>query len=176
MSVKIPAKVAPVPPENKSGMPWTPVEFVGLSALPYVEESATGRGRIAWSFRAEGMVAPGSGSEGRGLMTTPTSAPALPAGSVLLWPPQGAGDFADLAWVIAEALGNGPGVRGLDVSRRGDGLYARVWTTGPEYVAVGGRGVRVGGVRAGPGVRHHLGRGGWREGVGVVGRSRSRSG
>ncbi len=68
-------------------------------------------------------------------MTTPTSAPALPAGSVLLWPPQGAGDFADLAWVIGEALGNGPGVRGLDVSRRRDGLYARVWTTGPEYVA-----------------------------------------
>ena len=50
-------------------------------------------------------------------MTMPASAPALPAGSVLLWPPQGAGDFADLAWVIAEALGNGPGVRGLDVSR-----------------------------------------------------------
>ena len=59
LSVKIAAKVAPVPPENKSGMPWTPVEFVGLSAMPYVEESATGRGRIAWSFRAEGMVAPG---------------------------------------------------------------------------------------------------------------------
>lgn len=69
-------------------------------------------------------------------MSTSTSVPGLPAGSVLLWPPQGAGDFADLAWVVAEALGNGPGVRGLDVSRarNRDGLSAHVWTTGPEYV------------------------------------------
>ena len=59
LSVKIPAKVAPVPPENKTGSPWTPVEFVGLTALPYVEETPMGRGRIAWSYRAEGMVAPG---------------------------------------------------------------------------------------------------------------------
>lgn len=58
LSVKIPAKVAPVPPENRTGTPWTPVEFVELTALPYVEETAAG-GRIAWSFRAEGMVAPG---------------------------------------------------------------------------------------------------------------------
>lgn len=68
-------------------------------------------------------------------MTMPALAPALPTGSVLLWRPQGARDFADLAWVIAEALGNGPGVRGLDVSRGKAGLYARVWTTRPEYVA-----------------------------------------
>ena len=93
-------------------------------------------------------------------MTTPTSAPALPTGSVLLWPPQGAGDFADLAWVIGEALGNGPGVRGLDVSRGRDGLYARVWTTRPEYVAAVGAAFGWEAVRAGPGVRHHLGRGG----------------
>lgn len=68
-------------------------------------------------------------------MITPTSAPALPAGSALLWPPKGAGDFADLAWVVGEALGNGPGVRGLDVFSRRDVLYARVWSSGPEYVA-----------------------------------------
>jgi hypothetical protein len=60
LSVKIPGKVAPVPPENKTGSPWTPVEFVGLTALPYVEDSPSGgRGRIAWSYRADGMVAPG---------------------------------------------------------------------------------------------------------------------
>lgn len=59
VTVKFLAPVQPVPPENKSGFPWTPVEFVGLSALPYIEESATGRGRIAWSYRAESMRAPG---------------------------------------------------------------------------------------------------------------------
>lgn len=60
LSVKIAAKHQPVPPENKTPFPWTPVEFVGLTALPYIEESATGRSRIVWSFRAEGMVAPGA--------------------------------------------------------------------------------------------------------------------
>jgi len=69
-------------------------------------------------------------------MSTPASAPNLPEGSVVLWPPQGAGDFADLAWVIGEALGNGPGVCGLDVhqSRDPEGLFAYVRTTGSEYV------------------------------------------
>jgi hypothetical protein len=59
ITVKFAAKVRPVPPENKTPFPWTPVEFVGLSALPYVDDSGN-RGRIAWSFRAEGMVEPGS--------------------------------------------------------------------------------------------------------------------
>ena len=59
VTVKLLAKVQPVPPENKTPFPWTPVEFTGLSALPYIEETAMGRGRIAWSFRAEGMAAPG---------------------------------------------------------------------------------------------------------------------
>lgn len=71
LSVKFAAKVQPVPPENKSGFPWTPVEFTGLSALPYVDDNGN-RPRLAWSFRAEGMVAPGtvaakvSGSSGSG--------------------------------------------------------------------------------------------------------------
>ena len=60
VTVKIAAKHQPVPPENKTGFPWTPVEFTGMTALPYIEESASGRPRIAWSFRAEGMVMPGS--------------------------------------------------------------------------------------------------------------------
>ena len=59
VTVKIAAPHQPVPPKNDTAFPLTPVEFVGLTALPYVEESANGRARIAWSFRAEGMVAPG---------------------------------------------------------------------------------------------------------------------
>jgi|JI10StandDraft_1071094.scaffolds.fasta_scaffold34243_2 hypothetical protein len=62
VTVKIAAKHQPVPPENKTQFPWTPVAFTGLTALPYIEESAQGRSRIVWSFRAEGMVAPGSAS------------------------------------------------------------------------------------------------------------------
>jgi len=57
--VKFAAKVQPVPPAKKAGMPWTPVEFVGLTALPYVDTNGS-RPRMAWSFRAEGMVEPGS--------------------------------------------------------------------------------------------------------------------
>ena len=66
VSIKIAAKVQPVPPENKTPFPWTPVEFVGLTALPYIEESATGRSRIVWSFRAEAMLAPGQSAGGSG--------------------------------------------------------------------------------------------------------------
>ncbi|MFC7595779.1 plasmid replication, integration and excision activator [Terrabacter sp. GCM10028922] len=65
VTIKIAAKHQPVPPENKTPFPWTPVEFVGLTALPYVEYTGSkdkdghDRTRIVWSFRAEGMVAPG---------------------------------------------------------------------------------------------------------------------
>ncbi|MGL5824346.1 MAG: plasmid replication, integration and excision activator [Nocardioides sp.] len=59
ISVKFVAKVRPVPPENKTPFPWTPVEFTGLSALAYVDDNGAGRARLAWSFRAEGMVEPG---------------------------------------------------------------------------------------------------------------------
>ncbi len=57
VSVKIPAKVQPVPPENKDGLPFTPVEFDGLMALPWIEESGT-FSKISWSFRAESLRAP----------------------------------------------------------------------------------------------------------------------
>lgn len=60
VTVKIPAKHQPVPPERKGGVPFVPVEFDGLSALPYVDDSGP-RPRIAWSFMASGMKAPGSG-------------------------------------------------------------------------------------------------------------------
>jgi len=57
LSVKFAAKVRPVPPENKTPFPWTPVEFTGLTVLAWVDESGS-RPRVAWSFRAEGMVEP----------------------------------------------------------------------------------------------------------------------
>jgi len=73
-SVKIAASLVPVVPENKTPFPFTPVEFVGLTALPYVDEGS-GRPQVAWSFRAEGMTAPGaapasSGKAGEGKSST----------------------------------------------------------------------------------------------------------
>lgn len=61
LTVKFVAPHQPVPPENKTPFPWTPVEFVGLTALPYVDDNGN-RPRLAWSFRAEAMVAPGQSS------------------------------------------------------------------------------------------------------------------
>jgi hypothetical protein len=57
--VKLLAPVQPVPPEAAEGVPFRPVEFDGLTATPYVATTASGRGRLAWSFRATGMRAPG---------------------------------------------------------------------------------------------------------------------
>lgn len=63
---------------------------------------------------------------GQGLMVGEVSLPSTP---------EGAGDFADVAWVVAQALGNGPGVRGLDVHRGETGnLYAYVRATNPAFV------------------------------------------
>lgn len=61
VTMKFAAKVQPVPPENKSGLPWTPVEFTGLTALAWVDDSGP-RPRIAWSYRAEGMTDPSPAS------------------------------------------------------------------------------------------------------------------
>lgn len=55
VAVKFVAEVRPVPPKNTSPLPWTPVKFLGLTALPYVDDSGN-RPRIAWSFRAEGFA------------------------------------------------------------------------------------------------------------------------
>lgn len=74
VSVKLVSKYQPTTPENKTGLPFTPVEFVGLTALPYVDDSGQrveggriqGRARIAWSFRAEGLTAPGSTGASKG--------------------------------------------------------------------------------------------------------------
>ena len=59
VSVKFAAKVQPVPPSNDGASPFTPVVFEGLTALPYIEEVGENFRRIAWSFRADSMSAPG---------------------------------------------------------------------------------------------------------------------
>ncbi len=58
VTVKIAAAHQPVPPEAAAGLPFRPVEFDGLTVTPYVQESG-GRPRVAYSFRAAGMRAPG---------------------------------------------------------------------------------------------------------------------
>ncbi|MGB3685335.1 MAG: plasmid replication, integration and excision activator [Ornithinimicrobium sp.] len=64
VTVKFAAKVQPVPPEAHADLPLRPVEFDGLSALPYVDTNGN-FSRIAWSFRAEGMRSPaGAGPAG----------------------------------------------------------------------------------------------------------------
>lgn len=57
VSVKIAAPHQPVPPTNDTAFPFTPVEFVGLTALAWVDDSGS-RPRIAWSFKADGLCAP----------------------------------------------------------------------------------------------------------------------
>jgi S-DNA-T family DNA segregation ATPase FtsK/SpoIIIE len=50
--VKIAAPVQPVPPAAADGVPFTAVEFDGLTVTPYVKETGMGRGRLAFSLRA----------------------------------------------------------------------------------------------------------------------------
>ncbi|MEU4192759.1 hypothetical protein AB0E69_12730 [Kribbella sp. NPDC026611] len=57
LSVKILSLQQPVLPPPMPGVPFTPVEFEGLTATPYVSDS-NGRARLAWSFRAKGVKAP----------------------------------------------------------------------------------------------------------------------
>lgn len=69
--VKIAAEVQPVAPEKAAGVPFRPVEFDGLTATPYIDESRS-RPRIAWSLRASGMHAPGAG-RGKALRAAPAT-------------------------------------------------------------------------------------------------------
>jgi hypothetical protein len=59
--VKVSADHQPVPPEKLAGFPFAPVEFNGLTITPYANQ----KGRIAHSFRAKGMQAPGGAKGGR---------------------------------------------------------------------------------------------------------------
>ncbi|GMA40845.1 plasmid replication, integration and excision activator [Mobilicoccus caccae] len=60
ITVKIAATHQPVPPSNDTPFPFTAIEFVGLTALPWVDDSGS-RPRIAWSFKADALAAPGAG-------------------------------------------------------------------------------------------------------------------
>lgn len=57
INVKILAKHQPVPPANEAGLPFVPVEFVGLVAVPWVDTNGP-RPRLQWSLTAKEMVAP----------------------------------------------------------------------------------------------------------------------
>lgn len=59
LKVKFVADHQPVPPPELAGTPFRPVEFEGLTVLPYVEDRPNGRSRLAWSIQATGMHAPG---------------------------------------------------------------------------------------------------------------------
>ncbi|WP_460701440.1 plasmid replication, integration and excision activator [Myceligenerans halotolerans] len=69
VAVKIAAPHQPVPPApvevtipglGKIAVRF--IEFVGLTAMPYVDDNGT-RPRIAWSYRAEDICAPGKANE-----------------------------------------------------------------------------------------------------------------
>ncbi|MGH9120153.1 MAG: plasmid replication, integration and excision activator [Acidimicrobiales bacterium] len=58
--VKLAAAVKPVPPAQVDGVPFRPVELDGLAVVPYVvTTTGSGRARLAYSFRAKGLRAPG---------------------------------------------------------------------------------------------------------------------
>ncbi|MGP4101791.1 plasmid replication, integration and excision activator [Nonomuraea sp. KM90] len=54
VAVKILAPVQPVAPAPVAGLPFTPVEFDGMTVTPYVN----GSGRLAYSIKARQMLAP----------------------------------------------------------------------------------------------------------------------
>lgn len=49
--VKIIAQHQPVPPANKSGFPFTPVVFEGLTLTPWIDDNGA-RPKLAWSIKA----------------------------------------------------------------------------------------------------------------------------
>lgn len=61
--VKVSAEVQPVPPPTLPGMPFRPVVFEGLTVTPWVDERGK-RPKLAHSFRASGMHAPGKDADG----------------------------------------------------------------------------------------------------------------
>ena len=63
VKVKIAAPVQPLLPDPVPGSPFTPVEFDGMTVVPYVDSSrcqGTGRcnARVAYSLKATGVRAP----------------------------------------------------------------------------------------------------------------------
>lgn len=59
LSVRIVARVQPVPPQAPAMGPFRPVAFEGLTALPYIDENGN-FSRIVWSYRATGFAEVGA--------------------------------------------------------------------------------------------------------------------
>ena len=59
MTVKVTGRVQPVLEKTEGGIPFTAVEFSGLTATAYIEENGN-FSRVAWSIRASGVSTPGS--------------------------------------------------------------------------------------------------------------------
>lgn len=66
VAVKILSPVQPVPPQPVNGLPFTPVEFDGMTVTPYVNAS----GRLAYSIKAMEMHAPRAKHTGSGREAT----------------------------------------------------------------------------------------------------------
>lgn len=60
LSVRIVARVQPVPPQAPVTGPFRQVGFEGLSALPYIDDNGN-FARIVWSYRATGFAEPLAG-------------------------------------------------------------------------------------------------------------------
>jgi hypothetical protein len=58
--VKVAAADQPVLPPAGPGTPFIPVEFTGMSVIPYVNQA----GRLAYSLKANGVRSPGRGGRG----------------------------------------------------------------------------------------------------------------
>ena len=59
VKVKVAAEVCPTLPDEVAGLPFRPVEFEGMSVMPYVDDNGR-RPRVAYSLRARGLKAPGA--------------------------------------------------------------------------------------------------------------------
>jgi hypothetical protein len=55
LTLRIVAESEPRLPAPLDGSPFVPIELDGLTAAPYVATGASGRGRLAWSYRATGI-------------------------------------------------------------------------------------------------------------------------
>lgn len=67
VKVKVAAQVQPVLPSSSAAVPFTPVEFTGMTVTPYVNQN----GKLGLSLRASGVTAPArasgrSGQDGKG--------------------------------------------------------------------------------------------------------------
>ncbi|MEU0521360.1 plasmid replication, integration and excision activator [Streptosporangium sp. NPDC006007] len=76
VTVKILTELQPVPPPPLPGLPFTPVEFDGMTVTPYVGQDS---GRLAYSLRARAMRAPRTAATSTKHTTTSASASAKDA-------------------------------------------------------------------------------------------------